>query len=216
MANLTTKEVCELFGIPYQDLLNLYYSLEDRLPVEKVGRNLVWSPEAVAAARRMLAIRRQKKAMRQTAEAQSYLEAVARLRKTGSEIRNLGESLLAVYEDLKKNPPTATGFIHSLPDDHLRLITPLAVLLSPTAKKRWKAALAEAALETEGDTREQAMAELRRVLVRTYNLLRSEPASDPEMWQTFQQLIRPKRPLPWLTRSEERLPSGGEGDLGGA
>jgi hypothetical protein len=215
MANLTTKEVCELLGIPYQDLLNLYYSLEDRLPVEKVGRNLVWSPEAVAAARRMLAIRRQK-SMRQTAEAESYLEALSRLRKAGSEIRSLGESLLAVHEDLKKNPPTATGFIHSLPDDHLRLITPLAVLLSPTRRKRWKAALAEAALETEGDTREQAMAELRRVLVRNYNLLRSEPASDPEMWQPLQQLIRPKRPLPWLTRSEERLPSGGEDEPGGA
>jgi hypothetical protein len=208
MASLTTKEVCELLGLPYQDLLNLYYGVEDRIPVEKVGRHLVWSPEAVAAARRVLAMRQQKKSIRQRAEAQRYLEALSRLRKASLELRKLGDALLGVYEDLKKNPPTATGFIHSLPDDNLRLIAPVAVLLSPAKKRRWKAVLAEADLETEGDTREQALAEIRRVLVKTYNLLQSEPASDPERWQTLQQIIRPKRTRPWLVRSQET--GGGE------
>ena len=214
MASLTTKEVCELLGIPHQDLLNLYYSGEDRIPVEKVGRHLVWSPDAVAAARRVLALRQQKRAIRQRGEAQRYLEAVSRLRKAGLELRNLGEALLGVYEDLKKNPPTTTGFIHSLPDDHLRLIAPVAVLLSPAKRKRWKAVLAEAGLETEGETREQALAEMRKVLVKTYRLLQAEPASDPERWQTLQQLIRPKRTRPWLVRSPEK--GGREDDSGGA
>lgn len=208
----TTREVCEALQVSYQELMNLYYSLGDRIPVEKVGRNLVWSPQAVAIARRMVAAKRTKKAMRQTAEAQHYAEAVTRLRRAGLEFRTLGENLIGLYESLRKNPPTATGFIHTLPDDTLRLVTPVAVLLSPTDRKRWKATLAEAALETEGDTREKAMVELRSVLVRAYNLLKGDPLLDPDMWQALRQLIRPKRPLPWLARPHETEPPEEEGE----
>jgi hypothetical protein len=211
MSPLSTKEVCALLNVNYQELMNLYYSLGDRIPVEKVGRNLVWSPQAVATAKRMLVDKKTKKSMKQTAEAQNYAAAVSRLRTTGLEFRTLGENLIGLYEDLRKNPPTATGFIHSLPDDNLRLITPVAVLLSPTERKRWKASLAEAALEAEADTREHAMVELRSILVRAYNLLKGDPKLDPDMWQALRQLIRPKRPLPWLTRPHDPDPPEGDG-----
>ncbi len=218
MTGKTTREVCDILQVSYEDLMNLYYNLGDRIPVEKVGRTLVWSSRAVSIARQMLAAKKTKRAMRQTAEARNYAEAVSRLRKAGIELRRLGESLTAIYETLRKNPPTVTGFIHTLPDKDLRLITPIAVLLSPT-EKGWKASLAEAALAAEGDTREKALVELREILIRTYRLLRSDPKLDPAMWRTVQQLIRAKRPLPWLTRPPEaerpKEQEEGEQELGG-
>src|SRR5690349_7329651 len=95
---MTTREVCESLQVTYQELMNLYYSLGDRIPVVKVGRNLVWNPQAVSIARRMVAAKRTKKAMRQTAEAENYAEAVSRLRRAGLEFRTLGENLIGLYE----------------------------------------------------------------------------------------------------------------------
>lgn len=211
MTGKTTREVCAILEVSYEDLMNLYYNLGESIPVEKVGRNLVWSTKAVSIARQMLGAKKTKRAMRQTAEARNYAEAVSRLRKAGIEIRRLGESLTAVYETLRQNPPTVTGFIHTLPDKDLRLITPIGVLLSPS-DEGWRASLAEAALEAEGGTRERALVELRETLSRTYRLLRSDPKLDSAMWRTLRQLIRAKRPLPWLTRPQDPEPAEEKGE----
>jgi hypothetical protein len=211
MTGKTTREVCDILQVSYEDLMSLYYNLGDRIPVEKVGRNLIWSGKAVSTARRMLAAKKTKRAMRQTEEAQNFAEAASRLRKAGIELRRLGESLTAIYATLRKNPPTVTGFLHTLPDKDLRLITPIAVLLSPT-DRQWTASLAEAGLQAEGDTRERALVELRETLIRTYRLLRSDPKLDPAMWRTLRQLIRAKRPLPWLARPPEAESSEEKGE----
>jgi hypothetical protein len=43
----STREVCALLNVSYQELMNLYYSFGDRrIPVEKVGGHLFWSPQA--------------------------------------------------------------------------------------------------------------------------------------------------------------------------
>lgn len=85
-----------------------------------------------------------------------------------------------------------TGFIHTLPDaDHI-LLTPVGVLLSPAGHK-WRASLPEAQLEALGSTREAALMELRRLLFMSYNLLKDNPETDPDIWNVLRQLIRPKR-----------------------
>ncbi len=182
----TTRKVCEDLGVEYVDLMKLYHGDRDRIPVRKAGIGYLWSPEAVSVVRRLLADRGEKKAViRQTEEAENYFAALTQLRRAGQDIQKLGASLLAVDKALRRNPPTATGFIHSLPDADLRLIAPLAVLLSPMERKKWKAALAETGLEAVAKTREKAMVDLREILVRTYKRLRAAPDADPALWQTL-------------------------------
>jgi hypothetical protein len=203
----TTREVCADLGVEYEDLMKLFHGDRDRIPVRKTGVGYLWSPEAVSVVRRLLADRSDRKAvMRQTEEAENYLAALAQLRRAGQDIQKLGASLLAVDKALRRNPPTATGFIHSLPDTDLRLIAPLAVLLSPTDRRKWKAALAETGLEAVGRTREKAMAELRAILVRTYKRLRAAPDEDPVLWQTLGQLMGPRNSK-WVLRSRGKQTS---------
>ncbi len=200
----TTREVCDDLGVNYAELMKLYRGERDRIPVRRTGIGYLWSPEAVSIMRRILADQSDKRsALRQTEEAENYFSALSELRRAGQDIRRLGVSLLAVHEALKKNPPTATGFLHSLPDDELCLVNPLGVLLSPTDRGKWKATLAEAGLEALGETREKALLELREMLVRTYKRLRASPRADPGLWQALVQLIRPKRTRPWLVRSRK-------------
>lgn len=188
---LITKEVCRLLAVSYQELKPVMKSLEDRLARE--GTSLLWDRETVSLARRMLAELRTKKSYRETAEARNYAEAVEEIKKIGVTIRKVGERLERLSWKIQENPPTATGFIHTLPDPGLVLLTPIGVLLSPTDRFRWKASLPEALLEVEADTRPQAMRGLREILAATYQYLRQDPSKDPETWQLLVQLIRPNR-----------------------
>jgi hypothetical protein len=137
--------------------------------------------------------------MRQTEAARAFRNVVSKLRRTALALKKLGKELESLYVILKRNPPTVTGFIHTLPAEDLVLVSPLGVLLSYTGRQ-YQASLAEAELVAEGRTREQALQALRQLLVATYARLRAAPESEPALWATLQQLIRPKRPLPWLRR----------------
>lgn len=188
---LLTREVCRLLAVSYQELKPVIKSLEDRLARE--GTSLLWDGETVSLARRMLAELRTKKSYRETAEARNYAEAVEEVKRIGASIRKIGERLERLGWKIQENPPTATGFIHTLPDPGLVLLAPIGVLLFPTDRFRWKASLPEALLEVEADTRPKAMRELRELLAATYRCLRQDPGSDPETWHLLEQLIRPRR-----------------------
>lgn len=186
----TTQEVCDDLGIERSDLLKLLRSERDHIPLRRIGGGYLWSPAAVSIVRQCLAEQRDREAvLRQTEEAENYISALSELQKAAEGLRKLGASLLAVHKTLLKNPPTVTGFIHSLPDRDLRLFQPLAVLLAPTDRKRWRATLGEAGLEALGETREQALLELRCQLARTFKRLRLRPKADPSLWRTLRQLI---------------------------
>ena len=190
LGNLTTNEVCALLGIEYGQLMSLYHRVDDRIVLTKKKGKLVWTPDAVAAIKPMVEQRRAKARLKQTEEARNYHAAVARLGQTAQEIRQFGQSLLTLQEALQANPPTATGFIHTLPDRTLRLVHPVGALLSPTLGGRWRASLAEAAIEAEGANREDALVGLRSALVRLYYQHKEDPHRDPLMWLTLEQLIQ--------------------------
>jgi hypothetical protein len=113
----TTQEVCDDLGIERADLMKLLRSERDRIPLRRLGGAYLWSPAAVAMVRQCLAEQRDREAiLRQTEEAENYVSALYELQKTAEGLRKLGAGLLAVHKTLLKNPPTVTGFIHSLPD----------------------------------------------------------------------------------------------------
>jgi hypothetical protein len=155
----------------------------------------LYGAEAVAAIRahvRKIQARRQ----RATGEGAGYWQGLAALRVAAGQLGKLTSELRGLYRALRKNPPTVSTLVHSLPHPGLALAFPVAVLISPLRRVYWRASLPEGRLEGRGKSHDEAIRSLRHELVTAYLALREAPEQDPERWNVLEQLIRERRPRP--------------------
>ena len=121
--------------------------------------------------------------------------AAARLREVSEALAAASRSVTAAHASLRKKPPTVVMEIQTLPDSGLALSHPLAVLVSPLRLTYWKAVAPEIPLfRGEGQSPEEAVADLRQRLAATYRELEQQTDENPQLWDLLDQSIRVQIP----------------------
>jgi len=106
-------------------------------------------------------------------------------------LKQLATEALKHEKRLRKAVPAALAAIHTLPEPGLVLMSPLRITIVPSGK-RYRASFPEADLEGMGTTRDEALLELRREIVRAYKRLeegRLFYKEDPERLSALKTLI---------------------------
>ncbi|HSK76705.1 MAG TPA: hypothetical protein VLQ45_09625 [Thermoanaerobaculia bacterium] len=121
--------------------------------------------------------------------------AAARLRDVSEALAAASRSVTAAHASLRKKPPMAAMEIRTLPDSGLALSQPLAVLVSPLRLTYWKAVAPEIPfLRGEGESPEEAVADLRHRLAAVYRELQQQTDANPQLWDLLDQIIRVQIP----------------------
>jgi hypothetical protein len=192
---LDLGQVAAALDVPLYLVKLAVLNLGERIACEMGGtrhNKRLYGPQAVEKIQRHIE-RLKARRERATKEAESYWQGLAALRVKAGQLGALSGELHALFRSLRRVPPSVTAFIHTLPDEHLSLVMPLGVVLSPLWRTRWRASLAEAGLSGVGRGQEEALLALREEIVRAYRAWREEPAGTPPAWAVLEQLIRPKR-----------------------
>lgn len=121
--------------------------------------------------------------------------AAVHLRQVSTDLAAASRKVTAAHAALRKNPPTLSLEIVTLPESGLSLSHPLSVLVSPLRLNYWKAVAPDIALfRGEGQHPEQALADLRQKLVAAYRQLQQDPDSNRKLGEVLDEIVRVKRP----------------------
>jgi hypothetical protein len=118
--------------------------------------------------------------------------AAGRLRKLSIEVSAVSKEVRAAFEGLRRRPPAVVE-IYTLPDPDLDLVHPLTVLISPLRQILWRATVPEVPLRGVGSTPEEAVNNLREVLVATFRESRLQPSAETALPQLLSEVIRVRR-----------------------
>ena len=148
------------------------------------------------------AVRVQARRDRSRDQGAGYWLALAELKVAASHLRQVSRDLATAsrkvteaHNALRKNPPTISLVVATLPEPGLALSYALSVLVSPLRLNYWKAVAADIdLLRGEGRNPEQALADLRQKLVAAYRQLQQYPDSNRQLWEVLDEIVRVKRP----------------------
>jgi len=173
-----TIAVCRRLGIEYVTLLSLITPFRKELKLQRRGRLLIWTPEAIARVQEALRLRRQK-------ADRDLLSRTEQLK------LRLKQQLADIEETTKElsTPPAITSYLATLPSGGTHVLQfPIAVLVY-TARSGFRAVLTDIELEASGPTPHKAIRNLRSVLWERYCKSREAP-DDPDS-AVLAQLIVP-------------------------
>lgn len=198
---LSLPEIAEELGVSVHVVRTAAANLRDRISWEpgfledgrRDGRKRLYGPEATAAIRQYVKKVQMRRA-RTTDEAAAYWQGLGRLRLLAGDLGSASRELRTLHKLLRKNPPTVSTYISTLPEKGLALVQPIPVLISPLRLMYWRASMPEARLFGDGKTHDEALVVLREEILRAYRELSDEPERDPARWMVLDQLIRQKRP----------------------
>ncbi len=171
-------EVASKAGVSYGTLLVLLKKHGDRIPSEKEGRRRLFPPRAIEAvreivreskARRGRALRRKSREKAAADKAMDLIgKAILLSQKVTADIRS-------AYEALWHNQSGVALRIQALLPNTFRFKRPMDLLVEFEGSG-FAAHLIEVQLSARGDTRQEAVTNLRALIVETYrDLMRTEP-----------------------------------------
>jgi len=175
---LGTIAVCRKLGIEYVTFLSLINPFRSELKLQRRGRLLLWTPEAIARVEAALELRRQK-------ADRNLLSRTEQLK------LQLKQQLVDIEETTRElsTPSAITSYLATLPSGGTHVLQfPIAVLVY-TARSGFRAVLTDIELEASGPTPHKAIRNLRSVLWERYCKSREAPG-DPDL-AVLAQLIIP-------------------------
>lgn len=199
---LSLVDMAAELGLPVHRVRAAAARLHDRIPWQLArptgqpgGRKYLYGPVAVAAIRRHLEKGAERKE-RAAHEGAAHWNRLARLAVTARVLAQQAQGVRELYHELRRNPPTVSATIATLPDHELVLIHPLSVLISPLRRLLWRASWPEAQLAASGSTHARALFALREGIVQAWLTLAESPEADPERFQVLAATIRRRRERP--------------------
>ena len=187
-ATLSAVELAKQSGVPYRLVVEYTKHHETRVSHIVDGVRVKYFPRAISEVQQL---RREERARRQAAieftEADAYnsaLEAITVVRQSMSELASRvseAERLLRAYR------PATAATIHTLPEGY-RPRLPISVLLEPEGKG-FMASIPDVRLDAAGRTREEAVQELRGLIVTTIERLEKREALSDEEGEQLNALL---------------------------
>lgn len=182
-AGITLGQIAAELNVPPGRIKKLAAVLRPVLP--RIAGDS-FAPEAVEVFRKQL---RRSVAKEETNEAREYWRSIAAVKVAACDLARISRELSSAFSRLRKNPPSVTAFIHTLPDEALALVGPVAAVVSPLRLTYWRASLPEAGLHGDGKSIEEAIVALQVAIVVAY---RSD-ATAPRVRFVLGKLVREER-----------------------
>jgi hypothetical protein len=174
---LSMDEVASKAGVSYGTLLVLLKKHGDRIPSEKEGRRRLFPPRAVEAVREIVRegkARRGRKVRRKTHEQAASEKAADLIARAIERLHEAAADLTSAFHGLQHNPGSVVMRVQTLHPNTLRARRPLDVLVEFDGPG-FAAQLIDVQLSATGDTRQEAVMNLRALIATTYrDLLRVE------------------------------------------
>ena len=172
-------EIVRETGIPLKDLAILLEHYGDRIPTLMDGERRRFPPESIKELKRVW--REYLSSIQEVKEpANDWFSALTQtLESTGEELAKTGAKLRRIQKELKGNPPLRTFYINSLPGPDFDLLRPIAVLVD-SSKRPSRAFLDDSGLSAEGVAAQEAVINLREVLIRTFVRMENQNPSERE------------------------------------
>jgi hypothetical protein len=173
-------EVARQAGVSYGTLLVFLKKYPERIPCEKHGRRRVFPPRAIEAVReisREHGTRLGRHLRRKTREKAAADRAELLIEKACASLEEASADIKGALSILRNNRGTTVLSVQTLPNA-LRFKRPLDILIEFDGPK-FVARLIEVSLSATGSTRQEAVANLRAIIVETYCDLRG---TKRELW----------------------------------
>jgi hypothetical protein len=177
----STGEVASKAGVSYGTLLVFLKKHGNRIPFEMKGRRRVFPPRAIEAVRE---IARESKARhgralrRKPREKAAADEAMGLIGKAILFSQKVTADLQSAYEALRHNQGAVALRVQTLHPNTFRFKRPMDLLVEFEGSG-FAAHLIEVKLSARGDTRQEAVTNLRALIVETYRDLKG---TEPERW----------------------------------
>lgn len=174
-------EVASKAGVSYGTLLVLLKKHGDRIPSEKEGRRRLFPPRAIEIVREIVRegkARQGRKVRRKTREQAASEKAADLIAKAMQRLNEVVADLTSAFQGLQHNPGSVVMKVQTLRPNTLRLRRPLDVLIE-FAGPGFVAQLIDVKLSARGDSRQEAVMNLRALVVDTY---RDLVRTDRERW----------------------------------
>jgi hypothetical protein len=178
---LSMDEVASKAGVSYGTLLVLLKKHGDRIPSEKEGRRRLFPPRAVEAVREIVRegkARRGRKVRRKTREQAASDKAADLIARAVERLKEVAKDLTSAFHVLRHNPGSVVMRVQTLHPNTFRARRPLDVLVEFDGPG-FAAQLLDVKLSAKGDTRQEAVMNLRALMVETY---RDLVRTDREQW----------------------------------
>jgi hypothetical protein len=161
----------------------------------------LFKPEVLDKVARRVEAKRIQRACVLQDDAAAYWHALGALSVSTRSLKQLAGQLTNVAAELeehrtrlRRRPPSVVVPIHTLADEHLRLVSPVGILVRPLRQAYWRASLPEADLETTAWGLEQAVLAARELIgteyVRLRRLIPVGKDPDANRWRVLRQLVR--------------------------
>jgi hypothetical protein len=174
-------EVASEAGVSYDRLMVFLKTHGDRIPFERQGRRRFFPPRAIEAVRE---IARESKARhgralrRKPREKAAADEAMGLIGKAILFSQKVTADLQSAYEALRHNQGAVALRVQTLHPNTFRFKRPMDLLVE-FGGPGFAAHLIEVKLSARGDTRQEAVTNLRALIVETYRDLKG---TEPERW----------------------------------
>jgi hypothetical protein len=180
---LSMDEVANKAGVSYGTLLVLLKKHGDRIPSEKEGRRRLFPMRAIEAVREIVReskARQGRKMRRKTREQAASDKAVDLIARAVQRLNEAAADLTSAFHGLQHNPGSVVVRVHTLHPNAFRARRPLDVLVEFDGPG-FVAQLIDVKLSAKGDTRQEAVMNLRALVVETYrDLVRTDRERWPE------------------------------------
>jgi len=176
-------EVASKAGVSYGTLLVLLKKHGDRIPSEKEGRRRLFPLRAIEAVREIVRetkARRGRKVRRKTREQAASDKAADLIARALHRLNEVTEDLTSAFHGLRHNPGSVVVRVQTLYPNTFRVRPPLDVLVEFDGSG-FAAQLIDVKLSATGDSRQEAVMNLRALVVETYrDLVRTDRERWPE------------------------------------
>jgi len=174
---LSMDEVASKAGVSYGTLLVLLKKHGDRIPSEKEGRRRLFPLRAIEIVREIVRenkARQGRKIRRKTREQAASDKAADLIARAVQRLNEAAADLTSAFHVLRNNPGSLVMRVQTLHPNTFRAKRPLDVLVEFDGPG-FVAQLLGVKLSAKGDTRQEAVMNLRALMVETYrDLLRVE------------------------------------------
>jgi hypothetical protein len=189
---LSMDEVASKAGVSYGTLLVLLKKHGDRIPSEKEGRRRLFPPRAIEAVREIVRegkARQGRSVRRKTREQAASDNAADLIARAVQRLHEAAADLTSAFHGLRHNPGSVVVRVQTLQPNTFRARRPLDVLVESDGPG-FAAQLLDVKLSAKGDTRQEAVMNLRALMVETYrDLVRTDRERWPEELQAKSALL---------------------------
>lgn len=185
-------EVASKAGVSYGTLLVLLKKHGDRIPSEKEGRRRLFPPRAIEAVREIVReskARQGRRMRRKTREQAAADNAADLIAKAIQRLNEVAKDLMSAFQGLRHNPGSVVVRVQTIQPNTFRARRPLDVLVEFDGPG-FAAQLIDVKLSAKGDSRQEAVMNLRALMVETYrDLVRTDRERWPEELQAKSALL---------------------------